>query len=336
MITRANEMQESAILKSNSKVARQACQKIMQVNNSNRVLLGMTQGIGNAILVTPLIQALTSMKLEVDIINDGLIRGAEKVLVGLPNVRVIKEEAIDPKANYLLGLQTLWPYQGLEKYVSQVRIAGNIHEMWKDNIPAHEVEVNMSLAYSLKFEGEIPPLYCYSDPVKIERDGDRKIIGIHICKRYSHQFYANRRLYNPLLIAEAIHDAGHDVIIVGHEGCVTDEEKDKYPYFGFHDGLNLTQTAGLIKELDCMVNEDSGIMHVTAAVDTPQVTIFGPTSWVKNRAYSDKAMLVRRAVACITCQYTERQNNCFTNICMDVTPSYVLECVNKLLEQFPK
>jgi ADP-heptose:LPS heptosyltransferase len=322
MITRANEMQEPVTLVSSSKTAKQACRKIMQVNNSNRVLLGMTQGIGNAILVTPLIQALTSMKLEVDIIKDGLIRGAEHILKGLPNVRVVKEEAINSKDNYLLGLQTLWPYQGLDKYVSQVRIAGNIHEMWKDDIPAHEAEVNMSLAYSLKFEGEIPPLHCYSDPVRIERDGDRKVVGIHICKRYTHQFFANRRLHDPLLIAEAIHEAGHDVVIVGHEGCVTDKEKDKYPYLGFHDGLDLTQTAGLIKELDCMV--------------TPQVTIFGPTSWVKNRAYSSKAMLVRRDVDCITCQYTERQNNCFTNICMDVTPSYVLECVNKLLEQFPK
>jgi ADP-heptose:LPS heptosyltransferase len=336
MITKATVMHDDVFFKSNSGNAKKAVGKIMQTNVSNKILLGATQGIGNAILTTPLIQALVSLKLQVDIITDGFVRGAESIFKGMPDVRLIRETDIDPDDKYLLGLQTLWPYPGLERYVSQVRIAGNFFDMWKDELLVHEVEVNMSLAYSLKYDGEIPPLYCNSEAVTVEKDIPRKVIGIHVCRKYTHQFYANRRLYNPILIAAALYAEGFDVAILGHSDAITPEVKEAYPNLNFFDGLSLPHTAGIIKQLDCMINEDSGIMHVTAAMDTPQVTVFGPTSWVKNRAYSDKAMLVRKDVDCLTCQYTERQGNCFANICMDVSPSYIVKCVKELLEKFPK
>ncbi|MCP3967230.1 MAG: glycosyltransferase family 9 protein [Lentisphaerae bacterium] len=335
MITKAAQMHEDVIIKQTSVNAKKACRHIMQVNTSNKVLLGATQGIGNAILTTPLIQALGSLKLKVDILKGGFIRGAEKIFEGMPNVKLLDEDEIEGRI-YLLGLQTIWPYPGLEKFVAQLRIAGNIFDMWKAGIPAHEVDVNMSLAYSLKYEGEIPPLYCHYEPVELPTGANKKIIGIHVCRKYSHQFYANRKLVNPYFIAEALHEEGFEVVMFGHKDSITDGYKQKYPDFNYFDELTLPQVAGLVKELDCVINEDSGIMHVTAAMDTPQVTIFGPTSWMKNRAWSDKAMLVRKDIDCLTCQYTERQSNCYSNICMDVSPSHILKCTKDLLAKFPK
>ena len=103
------------------------------------------------------------------------------------------------------------------------------------------------------------------------------------------------------------------------------------------DGLELEQTAGLIKELDCMINEDGGIMHVTAAMDIPQLILFGPTSNMKNRAWSEKAALIKQGnLSCLPCQFTPRESTCTRNICMDIDPKYIVSQVKMLIEKFPK
>ncbi len=336
MIRQANEMTEYRFEHNNTN-SKLSCKHITQVNVSNKILLGVTQGIGNAILTTPLIKALTSIKLKVDILKGGLIRGAEQIFEGMDNVKLLDEDQLHGRI-YLLGLQTMWPYEGLENHVAQIRFAPNIHEVWKAGINAHEVEINMSLAYSLKYGGDIPSLYCCHAPVPDNYipvpdviNKDKKNIGIHICRKYNHQFHANRQLRNAIDIAKELHGRGHRIFIIGHEGAVLPDTKEHYPEFIYCLGRPLENVAGLIKELDCMVNEDSGIMHVTAAMDTPQIALFGPTSDIKNAPWSKKAVVARRDMPCAPCQYTPRATNCCSNICMDVDTSYVVQRVESLI-----
>lgn len=333
MIRKASEMTEYPVIHPPKLVAQQACAHINQVNTSNKILLGATQGIGNAILTTPLIKALTSMNLKVDVIipYDGLMNGAERIFAGMDNVMVLPASAVKGR-HYLLGLQTMWPYQGLENFVSQVRFAPNINEVWKANIHAHEVEINMSLAYSLKYEGDIPSLYCAYNKVPGEwGTGGKKNIGIHVCRKYNHQFHANRQLHNPLEIGRELLKRGHNVFIIGHLGAVSDKDVHENPGFKYVIDEELEDVAGLIRELDCMVNEDSGIMHVTAAMDTPQLALFGPTSDIKNAPWSEKAVVARRDIHCSPCQYTERAINCCSNICLDIDTSYIVKQVESLI-----
>ena len=245
--------------------AKKACKGIVQVNTSNKILLGITQGIGNAILTTPLIKALTSMNLKVDILTEGLIRGAEKIFKGMDNVKLLTEDQIVGRI-YLLGLQTMWDYKGMETKVAQMRFAPNIHEVWKAGIPAHEVEINMALAYSLKYTGNIPSTYChYNEVPRLRWNQHGKDIGIHICRGYNHQFHANRQLRNPLELGRKLVKMGHRVFIIGQLGAVTDVDKGKYPEFIYILDADLPDVAGVIKEIDLMINEDSGIMHVSAS-----------------------------------------------------------------------
>lgn len=315
--------------------SKQSCRQILQSNTSNKIMIGASQGIGNAILTTPLIAALTSMNMQVDLLlpENGMLNGAERIFAGMPNVKVLREDEIKDR-KYLLGLQTIWPNPEVQKFVGQLRFAPNINNVWKAGISAHEVEINMSLAYSLKYEGEVPPLYCAYNEV----DGgwgpllkDKKNIGIHVCRRYNHQFHANRQLYNPFEIGRELRKKGHRVFIIGHEGSVLPEQEASNPEFVYCLGYPLEDVAGLIRELDCMVNEDSGIMHVTAAMDIPQLVLFGPTSDVKNAPWSEKATVARRDIECGPCQYTERAINCCSNICMDIDTSYVVQQVEELL-----
>lgn len=335
MITKAFDIPSTGniTLKTDGIYAKKACKNIMQVNTSNKILLGVTQGIGNAILTTPLIKALTSMNMKVDILNEGLIRGAEQIFEGMDNVKVLSADQIEGRI-YLLGLQTMWPYQGLENFVAQIRFAPNIHEVWKAGVPAHEVEINMALAYSLKYTGNIPETYCHYNQIPDWNPHGKINIGIHVCRSYNHQFHANRQLSDPLELGQKLLKKGYRVFIIGHENAVTENQKQANPDFVYCLGQKLPDVAGLIKEIDCMVNEDSGIMHVTSAMGTPQVAIFGPTSDIKNKPWSDKAVIIKRKMDCQPCQYTERANNCFRNECMDIDHDYIINQVESQLTKY--
>jgi ADP-heptose:LPS heptosyltransferase len=311
---------------------KQATKHIVQRNIADRVLVGASQGIGNAILTTPLIKALTSMHLKVDILlpETGLLNGAERIFVGMEGVKCLPPEGIKNR-RYLLGLQTMWPQQGIEDYVAQIRFAPNINKVWMDGIPAHEVDINMSLARSLKFEGKTPDLYCNYYHVPGNFDRSKRNVGIHICRRYNQQFMANRQLHNPLEIGRELESRGYRVFIIGHEGAVTPQDMQDHPTFVYCLGRELEEVAGLIRELDCMINEDSGIMHVTAAMKTPQIAIFGPTSDVKNAPWSDQAVIIRKDIPCGPCQYTENATKCCNNICMDISAADIVQHVIDLI-----
>jgi ADP-heptose:LPS heptosyltransferase len=159
----------------------------------------------------------------------------------------------------------------------------------------------------------------------------KKNIGIHVCRKYNHQFHANRRTWYQLEIGKELLKRGYRVFIIGHEDAIMPETRDDNPGFVYALGQPLEDISGLIGRLDCMVNEDSGIMHVTAAMNTPQVAIFGPTSDVKNAPWSEKSLVVRKDIQCSPCQYTERAGNCYKNICMDIDVSYIVQHVEDLL-----
>jgi len=313
--------------------SRRASRHVTQINTANKVLLGASQGIGNAILTTPLIKALTSLNLKVDVMcgPTGLLNGAEFVFEGMPNVKVLPEEAWKDRS-YLLGVQTMWPFSGMENYVAQIRFAPNINKVWVDGIPAHEVDINMAVARSLKYAGATPPLYCnYKQVPDFGQYRDKKNIGIHVCRKYGHQFLANRQMRNQMEIGEELVKQGHRVFIIGHEDAVLPKERVLHTDFVYCLGQPLPEVAGLIKELDFMVNEDSGIMHITAAMQTPQLAVFGPTSDVKNAPWSDVARVIRVDLDCAPCQYTERATNCCSNICMDIDVSCIVKHVNDLI-----
>ena len=131
------------VLNSN-KTAIKACELTKQNNYSNKILLGVTQGIGNVIMATPLIKALRTLNLEIDILEGGFKPNATDVLKNMSGVRLITEEEAG-KTIYLLGLQSVWPRPGIEQYCAQARSVGNIITAWQKGIFAHEVEMNMSL-----------------------------------------------------------------------------------------------------------------------------------------------------------------------------------------------
>jgi len=67
----------------------------------------------------------------------------------------------------------------------------------------------------------------------------------------------------------------------------------------------LGEGMALIKRCNFFVTNDSGLMHIAAAFDTPLVAVFGPTDHVRTSPVSRNARIVRHSVECSPCLKVE-------------------------------
>ncbi len=64
----------------------------------------------------------------------------------------------------------------------------------------------------------------------------------------------------------------------------------------------LIAAMALIGECDAFVTNDSGLMHIAAALHTPQVALFGSTDHIATGPYSASAVVVRKELVCSPCK----------------------------------
>ena len=78
-----------------------------------------------------------------------------------------------------------------------------------------------------------------------------------------------------------------------------------------------------------LVTNDSGPMHIGAALGVPLVAIFGPTDWRRTSPWTDRARVVRVDVDCSPCMLREcdRGHECM----LGVTPGMVIDAARDLL-----
>jgi len=98
--------------------------------------------------------------------------------------------------------------------------------------------------------------------------------------------------------------------------------------------LGLAETGGLLKEMDLLISNDSGPVHMAAAVGTPTLVVFGPSDPKRTGPYGDHH---RVASAHLPCQ------PCFSRTChrdgipclSGVTPEHVGELALEMLRRTP-
>ncbi len=64
---------------------------------------------------------------------------------------------------------------------------------------------------------------------------------------------------------------------------------------------DLSQAIALINHMDLLVTNDSGLMHVGAALDRPLVALFGSTNPVTTGPWSSRSMVVQNPMECAPC-----------------------------------
>jgi len=100
--------------------------------------------------------------------------------------------------------------------------------------------------------------------------------------------------------------------------------KNEFPLFNFKYIVDLTnktslmQVAALLQQCDVTLTNDSALMHLSAVVDTPTVSIFGPTNPENLAPRGFKHRVVKSELACSPC-YEEKgylycKGECMTGI----------------------
>lgn len=81
----------------------------------------------------------------------------------------------------------------------------------------------------------------------------------------------------------------------------------------------LPELVGILAQSDVLLTNDSGTMHVGAALGRPVVAIFGPTDWRETAPVGPRARLVREPVHCTPCLLRECpiDHRCMTRVEVD-------------------
>ncbi|MBU4208531.1 MAG: lipopolysaccharide heptosyltransferase II [Proteobacteria bacterium] len=83
---------------------------------------------------------------------------------------------------------------------------------------------------------------------------------------------------------------------------------------------SLREAIALIERCQLFITNDSGLMHVAAALDTPQIAIFGSTDYVTTRPSSPKSQIIRVPVPCSPCLKPDCpiDHRCMKNITVEM------------------
>jgi lipopolysaccharide heptosyltransferase II len=97
---------------------------------------------------------------------------------------------------------------------------------------------------------------------------------------------------------------------------------------------SLGQLMALIKDCSLFITNDSGPMHLAAALDVPQIAIFGSTSETATGPFSSRALVIKQKVECSPCFLRECPIDfrCMTRISVE----QVLTVAVKQLDREPR
>lgn len=129
-----------------------------------------------------------------------------------------------------------------------------------------------------------------------------------------------------ILLFGSAADSGTAAAIMDRAGKMTDRLID------CTGATSLIEAMALIGECDVFVSNDSGLMHVAAALHTPLIAIFGSTDHIATGPFSDNAIVIRKPLSCSPCKKMNCPEKHFR--CMQlITPAEVHAAVIQALQE---
>ena len=151
-------------------------------------------------------------------------------------------------------------------------------------------------------------------------------------KRWPHYHYAE--------LAKQLIERGYSVRLFG---SVKDDEVSEQIRLALPEDLQrycinlagqteLNQAVDLISDCVAVVSNDSGLMHIAAALQRPLVALYGPTSPQYTPPLSDKAVIIRLIEGgLIKVRKGEDSAEGYHQSLMDITPQMVLQKLDAML-----
>jgi heptosyltransferase-2 len=100
------------------------------------------------------------------------------------------------------------------------------------------------------------------------------------------------------------------------------------------EGVGLREVAALIGQCHLYIGNDTGPMHIAAAMGTPVVAIFGPTDAGRSGPYGKRHVVVSKPIECSPCHPGFRPGGCKRGSCRAmeaVSVEQVAEAVERML-----
>ncbi|MBS0183268.1 MAG: lipopolysaccharide heptosyltransferase II [Nitrospira sp.] len=208
----------------------------------------------------------------------------------------------------------------------------------RGSVPEHQVEYywNLLRPLGLADGATLPTLLVSADEdrkadVRLASSGidsSDLIIGINpgstygSAKRWLSDRFAEvaKRLVRRLEQTESAHVA---VVVLGAKGEESLGE-DIAAQLGSRSvvlsgGTTIRELMAVVKRCRLLITNDTGPMHIAAALGVPVVAVFGPTDWRTTAPYGQARSIVREAVDCAPCLLRECpiDHRCMTRISVD-------------------
>lgn len=300
-----------------------------------KILIVLNQGIGNIVMATPMIQALREMWLDIDLMTFCNFPGIEELFQDWQTIENIYTfmygKLVDPSFNidkYDKIVFGVWCDENLINHP----IFGNKEKVfltYKDFRVKHEIEWNMDLARMFGYRGPTPPLYI--EVQKYIKNDNIYRIGMHPGCLSKFGWHKKRWPYfNKLitLLLEKYNDIEIHTFGGPEDGFYLNYMSERvHNWIG---KLSLKETTEMMNKMDLFITNDSGLMHIAAALDLPVISLFGPTLPIKNMPVCSKYEILTSDISCSPCLYTPLFQNCKKNNCMrQISVNQVMEVVKR-------
>lgn len=294
------------------------------------ILVIMEEGIGNMIMLTPLLKQIRHTNPRMNI----TVMGKYPSLEVIENWDVV-DEIIDIKDNNLfqsnrvfdLAVVTIWGQQ------TAAHIQGFLQTNVRQTLTYapmifHEALQNMGAMDFLEGYVELCNPHC-SLPVGEElKEIEKRVksLGKYIVLADTllrNGFWNAKSWPHYPELAQMITKKfpEYKIVLVGSKDDKPFYDEKEWPDSVVKDFVGTTtvkQLAYLLKNGELYVGNDSGPSHVAAAVGVKTYVIFGPTLISKNLPLGEDVHVLTKRLPCSPCQYTERFQECEENGCMSM------------------
>lgn len=275
------------------------------MSESKEITVCLLSGIGNTVMVTPLVEALRR-KLGYKI--KFLIHPDSKNLVGMVDMF---ECSIGKHTSGLVAVPILWR-RCEPKRVSKDQILADDLDPRKH----HESEANMTIARKLGYKGKTPAPKLYG----VNPDRNNTVVIATGCRpepQWKKKKYPHWRLLCEKLAKK------HNLSFLG-----TGDESERWMgSLGLNlcGKLKLKDSINWIAGSRGVVGIDNGLTHVSAALNKQTSVLYGPTMITKNKQIGQKVTIISNKIKCSPCQLTPLWNKCRNYECMDMSPEYIFK-----------
>ncbi len=307
---------------------------IVWVNNKMAkkcVLVHLASGIGNIVLATPLLIALSEMDYEIDVLLHADYPEMEQLLKDWRILRRVingHEGKLPGLSEYTSLIPAIPPYYW-QRYGGVLAGERNLIPRPNDNLfYLNEQAYYLVFANKLGYPVNRQPK-CYLPVVpsnNVEIDSDYLVLAPG---SKTGEMSKKRWPYFPQL-AERF----ENVVIVGTEDDMYDCFAQKYVFPSsvrlYVGNLSLKESAEMMASAKVVVGNDNGLSHLAAAIGVQTIIIFGPTPDSTFGTIPPNATVLRSGLECEPCWFTDhrfewckKRLDCLNQIEVDIVEEIV-------------